>query len=299
MNKRTLKKRIKAINNKPTSILKVDKELDYRLEKTIRDYNNAYKDLNYHGKTLFKVRQKSVDLLDKVEELVNSIANTPKEFEKKIEETHVERIKFKDTCDFAKQQLTATKKSGAGAGAGVAGGAAVAAMAPSAAMWVATTFGTASTGTAISTLSGAAATNAAIAWLGGGAAAAGGGGMAAGNALLALAGPIGLGVAGVSVLTSVVLIGKSTMKIREEKRRQIESIMKNTSKIRKINTKVATLKKSTDVLYKNLSNQYTVCKQFCGKTYTELQRTDQEMLRALVNNSHSLGASLSEGIEVR
>lgn len=44
--------------------------------------------------------------------------------------------------------------------------------------------GTASTGTAIATLSGAAATNASLAWLGGGALAAGGGGMALGTAVL-------------------------------------------------------------------------------------------------------------------
>lgn len=46
------------------------------------------------------------------------------------------------------------------------------------------TFGTASTGTAIATLSGAAATNATLAALGGGALYAGGGGMAAGSTLL-------------------------------------------------------------------------------------------------------------------
>ena len=51
--------------------------------------------------------------------------------------------------------------------------------------------GTASTGTAIGTLSGAAATNATLAWLGGGAIAAGGGGMALGTIVLGgiLAGP--------------------------------------------------------------------------------------------------------------
>lgn len=46
------------------------------------------------------------------------------------------------------------------------------------------TFATASTGTAIGTLSGAAATNATLAWLGGGSLAAGGGGMAVGAAVL-------------------------------------------------------------------------------------------------------------------
>ena len=46
------------------------------------------------------------------------------------------------------------------------------------------TFGSASTGTAIATLSGAAASNATLAWLGGGAVAFGGGGMAAGAVVL-------------------------------------------------------------------------------------------------------------------
>lgn len=67
-------------------------------------------------------------------------------------------------------------------------------------MAIATAFGTASTGTAISSLSGAAATNAALAWLGGGALTAGGGGMAAGNAVLALAGPVGWGIGTAAVI---------------------------------------------------------------------------------------------------
>ena len=50
---------------------------------------------------------------------------------------------------------------------------------PSEAIGIAITFEVASTGTAISTLSGAAATNVALVWLGGGALAAGSGGIAA------------------------------------------------------------------------------------------------------------------------
>ena len=84
-------------------------------------------------------------------------------------------------------------------------------------MWVATTFGTASTGTAISTLSGAAATNAALAWLGGGALSAGGLGIAGGKALLVMAGPVGWGIAGASVLASVVLFANNKLKSNKEK----------------------------------------------------------------------------------
>lgn len=68
---------------------------------------------------------------------------------------------------------------------GVAGASAAAA-APQAALLGVQALATASTGTAISSLSGAAATNATLAWLGGGSLAAGGGGMAAGLAVLNL-----------------------------------------------------------------------------------------------------------------
>ena len=68
---------------------------------------------------------------------------------------------------------------------GVAGASAAVA-APQAALLGVSAFATASTGTAISSLSGAAATNATLAWLGGGSLAVGGGGMAAGTAVLGL-----------------------------------------------------------------------------------------------------------------
>ncbi len=68
---------------------------------------------------------------------------------------------------------------------GVAGASATA-IAPQAALLGVSTFATAGTGTAISSLTGAAATNATLAWLGGGTLAAGGGGMAAGSVVLTL-----------------------------------------------------------------------------------------------------------------
>lgn len=96
--------------------------------------------------------------------------------------------------DFTTQTLVELRKeyqllmeSGLGLGAGLSGGAALAFGAYSGTMM----FATASTGTAISALSGVAATNATLAWLGGGSLAAGGGGMALGTAVLGgiVAGP--------------------------------------------------------------------------------------------------------------
>ena len=76
-----------------------------------------------------------------------------------------------------------------------------------------TAFATASTGTAISSLSGAAATNAVLAWLGGGAVAAGGGGMAAGATVMAAltaTATAGLAVIAVGTLASAFYSRKYT-----------------------------------------------------------------------------------------
>ena len=86
-----------------------------------------------------------------------------------------------------RKDYQALKDVGLGVGTGVGGGAALAFGAYNGTMLLAT----ASTGTAISTLSGVAATNATLAWLGGGSLAAGGWGMAGGMMVLGgiVAGP--------------------------------------------------------------------------------------------------------------
>ncbi|MEA5564872.1 hypothetical protein [Anabaena sp. UHCC 0399] len=91
--------------------------------------------------------------------------------------------KLLEGLDFSVQQIQEYKAAAVAAeqyfmaGAKAAGAAAAG---YGSAIGVATSIGVASTGTAISSLSGAAATNAMLAWFGGGAVAAGGGGMAVG-----------------------------------------------------------------------------------------------------------------------
>ena len=148
-------------------------ELDRMLQQSITEYNDAYTLMNDKGIKLYVARCRAVDSISNVECLINSIANHPKSFDSDFEEIETNRNQFTESCEFADRELQAARLAAGGAGAGLAAGASVAFMAPTAAMWIATTFGTASTGTAISTLSGAAATNAALAWLGGGALAAG------------------------------------------------------------------------------------------------------------------------------
>lgn len=148
--------------------------------------------------------------LSNIQEAFDAIRNVPSEKKIPYEELKQIRLNWRQQAEKIEKDYKGAAIKNAGAGAAGAGvGVAVVTMGPTVAMGVATTFGVASTGTAISTLSGAAATNAALAWLGGGALAAGGGGMAAGEAFLALAGPIGWAIAGVTLLVSGILLWKS------------------------------------------------------------------------------------------
>lgn len=95
-------------------------------------------------------------------------------------------------------------------------------------------FGTASTGTAISTLSGVAAYNATLAWFGGGAIAAGGGGMAAGAMTL-------IDITGISIL--LYCSYKSHSKANEITR-QTELLITETGKIQDNNEYLESFEKS-------------------------------------------------------
>ena len=198
-----------------------------------------------------------------------------------------------DAQDFASKELEKAKKEALGVGTGVAAGAAITALAPTAAMWIATTFGTASTGTAISALSGAAATNAALAWLGGGALAAGGGGMVAGNALLALAGPIGWGIAGFSILTSVVLFANNKLKTNKKKQEEILSVKNNTNQLKEDIAFIEDLYSKTEDLRSNLNESFSSNLAMYNCDFNKLNDEQKYQLGALVNNTKSLAALLN------
>ena len=271
-------------------------KLNDALKSAIIEYNSVYTILKDHGTKLFNQRERSLDLLDNIENLVNSIANHPKSFDADLQEIIEHQNNFKGVCDFAKEELDAAQKSAIGAGSGIAGGMAVAALAPSAAMWIATTFGTASTGTAISALSGAAAQSAALAWLGGGALTAGGGGMAAGNALLALAGPIGWGIAGASLLASIALFTHKKMKLDKEKKREIESVMRNTETLKETDAKLHDLLTKTEKLREELKDQYRAGLTYYNQSFCDIPEDGRLLLGTIVNNAKSLAASLEKGV---
>ena len=291
----SISNKIKKNNEKNQKINK-KKELDEELEKAVAVYNKEYNTLSDTGIALFYQRKKTIDLIDNVEFLINSIANHPKEFDKKIKEIKVIKNNFKQICDFTKKELEQVQKSAFTAGVGVTGGLAVTSLAPSAAMWVATTFGTASTGTAISALSGAAANSAALAWLGGGSIAAGGAGVTGGQALLALAGPIGWSIAGATLLTSIILLSNNKRKIDKEKKDEIEKIKTNTKKIVEQSNSIKILLEENNALYVNIVKNYQKALYIFNMDYTIMKEEDKFLLGSIVNETKAIAKSIEKGI---
>lgn len=266
-------------------------------DEAVAEYNGVFTAMSDKGVSLLRQRERSTDQIGLVKMLVNSIANTPKSFETDFEEIVLNKKKFLQSEEFARKDLEAARGSAAAAGAGFTAGAAVASMAPTAAVWVATTFGTASTGTAISTLSGAAATNATLAWHGGGALAAGGGGTAAGSAVLALAGPIGWTIAGATLLTSIVLFTRKKFENREAKEEALTAVKQNTAIVKGLDAQIAVLLHQSTSLREALVALYGECVMFFNADFSALADAEQSRLAILVNNTKSCAALLSKQIK--
>ena len=265
-------------------------------ERAVNKYNTQYQKMEKLGIQLYERRQDSVSLIHEIEFLVNSIANRPKEFEKKISDIQAAREKFRETEAYAAEAIEAAVKSGAAVAAGVAGGAAVASMAPTAAMWVATTFGTASTGTAISSLTGAAATKAALAWLGGGAIAKGGLGIAGGKALLALAGPIGWGITGATTVASVAMLGHKNKQIADEAIAEAKKITMAGAELSETSAKIQHFTDETVMLMDALRDMTQANRPLKGSNYLELSEDEQYRLGTMVNNTLTLAELLNKTI---
>lgn len=278
------------------ALLNPDEALNKELERTGKQYDEEYSLVSEAGERLLGKRQDAVRIIEDVEDLINSIARHPKSFETDIQEIIIQKEKFQTTIEFSLKKRKSLETSAKGAGAGIAAGAAVASIAPSVAMWVATTFGTASTGTAISALSGAAATNAALAWLGGGAVAAGGSGMVAGHALLALAGPIGWGVAGTSLAASVWFAWRKKQKIQESKKEEIARLKNCVEALKEIKGKIDAISIKTSSLFCNLSNSLSSLNYLRGLDYTSFSDEEKQALGSIVNNTKALSVLLNETV---
>ena len=276
------------------------KEAIAALTKAVRRHEMVRRSTIRASELLFEQRTRAAsEVVERGEAYVNRLANSPKEFDRTIAEYRVEAGRFDDDVERLRRTAThSTRVGSATRAAGALAGVGVAALGPSAALAVATTFGTASTGAAISALSGAAATNAALAWLGGGALAVGGGGMAAGNALLALAGPVGLTVAGFAFVGSAVYLHARNRKCVDEanaKRAEVEAETHElTDAVERIDSLANLIGKFTDGCLTDLA-WFT---EHAPVDYRGFDDHHKKRLAALINNIGTLARLLREQVTI-
>lgn len=266
------------------------------LKKSTVAYNHALKNVGVESELLLEKRiYASRYLIVSIENYINKLANTPKKFSKEFTEIRAEFSNFKHyLVNLQEEAKRAEYIAGGTTGAGVLMGVGVGVLGPTAAVAIATTFGTASTGTAIAALSGAAASNAALAWLGGGALVAGGGGVAAGNALLLLAGPVGWGIGAVAMIGGGLWFrGKNEDIAKEASARRIEIegyCMERKAMAKAIQSLASITQNETDGIKGLLSN----LKANGVTDYQQFESSQKDMLHALVNHTHVLGQLLKK-----
>ena len=270
-------------------------------KESIRLYNDEADNLANKSTELYQIREKAVKVVKIIEERISKLANKPKEFETKLEEIDVEIQNFEDK-QIAISQSIKEAELASGSTAATASlsalGVTVATLGPTAAMGVATTFGVASTGTAISSLTGAAANSAALAWLGGGSVAAGGGGVAAGNAFLALAGPVGWGIAGVMLTASVGAGVVANRKNEEVAKEAIEEQKKVELLARQLKEKVIEVTELIELTEKQTEGIYLANLSLTGMDYSLFTDDEKYQAGALVNSTLSLTAMVNKEIRI-
>lgn len=264
------------------------------LEAAVAKHEELRQSTTVASTKLFDQRRRAAEeVIVRVEDYVNRLAHSPKEFDKSVENCRVEVERFIDRVQCLKEKAARSAKVGSATGAaGAVAGVGVAALGPPAALAVATTFGAASTGNAISALSGAAATNAALAWLGGGAVAAGGGGVAAGNALLALAGPVGWTVAGVSLVGAVAYLRSRNAKHAKEATQRCIEVEAETRSLRAAEAEIDRIATSIRRHADGCLADLDWLRENAPGDYREFVDPHKERLAALVNHIRSLGMLL-------
>lgn len=258
------------------------------------EYNRLGTQANDYALKLFEVRKSAALAIDRIEKYVNALANSPKEFAKQIAEVSLSIKEFNEAVRIEKENASNNIKGASTALSGTVAGGAIAALGPTAAMAVATTFGTASTGTAIASLSGAAATNAALAWLGGGSLAAGGGGISAGSAFLAMAGPVGWTVAGAAIVGGGLFAIYKNKKAAEEANDKAKQIAERIYKLRPKLAQLVKLHNNTVELKSGL-NIAAMVNTF-PNDYIQFNEDQKKALATVINNVRSMGELINKRV---
>ena len=275
-------------------------------DNAINNYNNVKKlydqaceKLAKKISALYNLRRRSVSTIEYVEKIINSIANTPKSFSRNVSSITPQVKAFQDKEYYARKSMEDTVKTGKGMAAGVIAGTGIAVAGPSVLMGIATTFGTASTGTAISSLSGVAAKKAAQAWIGrtlAGFLVKEGAGLAVGTRILTAASPIGWILTGVSVGKAVVKNRNRNLETAGEINEERDKVATAKGKVNILIEKIEALIIKTDTLHEDLNNDLVKISRYTNADYETLSDEDKMFLGKTVNLTMSLSELLNESV---
>lgn len=256
-------------------------------------YNHIGSLANAKAISLYSLRKGCAVAINNVEAYMSLLANSPQHYKKDVAEVQLYIKDFNHAVAIETDYQSGKIKEGRMV-SGAMGGTAIATLGPTAAMTIATTFGTASTGTAIASLSGAAATNAALAWLGGGALAAGGGGMAAGQAFLALAGPVGWGIAGALALGGGIFAIRNNKKTAERAETELYKIKPKIADLERKLQELCNLYTETEKLLPAIDIN-KICIGF-PKDYCDFTDDQKLKLGSLINSTKAMGKLINRRI---
>ena len=235
------------------------------LEEVYEDYKRTLANTVNHSESLYEKKVYAVEILKNFSSYIQKLSNKPIEFETILGKIEMNIKKFDNKIEeVAKEVNQAKVVPTAVAGAGALAGAGVAAFAPTAAMAIATTFGTASTGTAI----------------------------VGGEALLALAGPIGWAIGGSALLGAGLILNGKNKEAADKIEEQILEIKKEMMKIMKLDIKVLMSEKEIKEISDNIENGFELIKY--KNDYNQFSIENKEKLATLMNISESLSTKIGE-----
>lgn len=213
--------------------MKEFEEVKYKYEINYSEMEIYRANVNQVLEKVIKVKMKSIKSLKKIKKISENIKGKEREVFFEEINSDIENKNFENinkTITIADMALNATKGTAIGVSTALGSWALV------------SVAGTASTGTALSSLSGIAATNATLAWFGGGSLAAGGGGIALGTTVLG--GVVAIGTIAFTGIYSHLQANKQIEEIEYEIHRiynQIEEIQKNIIELKVIKNRAEEL----------------------------------------------------------
>lgn len=121
---------------------------------------------------------------------------------------------------------------------------------------------------------------------------AGGGGIVGGEALLALAGPIGWAIGGSALLGAGLILNNKNKEATDKIEEQILEIKKEIMKIMKLDIKVLMSEKEIKEISDNIENGFELIKY--DNDYNQFSIENKERLATLINISESLSTKIGE-----